>query len=189
MAPAASLRTFGPYCFFAWLCQAEAGDRAPAPGWDWMPRGIRTLSSKDKPLEEVLVQAAGDQTFGDDLMDDRLGALEARGISLSEQDQVILLSVPDQQLRASLDGLFGQDQLAMEHPPPEVFTSQGIRPDHLLPVGGCRSGRLFIATAATAAVVGGGIAYCSHGVRPDSPPEQESAAVDQGEPAKDAGPE
>lgn len=153
------------------------------------------MKPRPRSLEELLAEAAADETFGEDLLADRLGALEARGISLGEQEKKILLAIPDQQLQAVLLGLFEQSQLATEQAPPPKFSSQGIRPEGPTPVTGTRPGRhpgrILLATAAATALAGGGLALLTtHGARPDRPPEVEQpAAADAEKKAKDSGPD
>lgn len=168
------------------------------------------MGAPSHTLEQVLAMAAADRSFLQALRADRLGAVQARGLVLSDSAQRMLSAVSDQQLRAMLEQLAAGPPRGGELEPP-VFASQGIRPTTVTtgiriddpgpirglrasdpgPVKGIRPGRvLAVAAAATAVTVGVGLASMTHGNRPDVPPAVTETAHPGAEPksADDAGP-
>ncbi len=95
-----------------------------------------TTGGLPRALERVLAEAAVDEGFREALLADRLGAVTARGLELSETEQAALQSVPEVQLRSLIDGLARQVALAQDEPPAPP-QPQGIRPDrpHPPPAG------------------------------------------------------
>jgi len=130
-------------------------------------------------LEQVLALAASNPSFRRALLADRREAMRAWGIQLAGRDLDILDAIPEDQLRATLQEL-PPGAPPIEAPPPESFARiQGIRPGRHGQVKGIRPGRVIAATAATAALIGGGAALLSAGVRPDSEPPASSAPASQ----------
>lgn len=134
--------------------------------------GDAPLSGMPTAIERILSEAAADPSFREQLLDDRLAAIEQRGYQLSDAERAMLEAVPAEQLRAMLDRL-----ASMPLPQPSdsdaVYATLGIRPEREL-VRGTRAGRVILAAAATSAAVGAGLGLLcvSHGARPDHPPPQ-----------------
>ena len=139
-----------------------------------------TTGGLPRALERVLAKAAVDEDFREALLTDRLGAVTARGLELSESEQAALKSVPAAQLRSLIDGLARQVALAQDEPPAPP-QPQGIRPDRPAPApAGIRPDP----PPPTRGIRPDVPEYSSHGVRPDRPePMIQSAGIRPESPA------
>jgi hypothetical protein len=127
-----------------------------------------TTGGLPRALERVLAEAAVDQGFREALLADRLAAVTARGLELSETERAALQSVPEAQLRSLIDGLAKQVALVQDEPPAPP-QPQGNRPDRPSPSpAGIRPDELPPRTQGIRPDVP---EYSSHGVRPDRPEE------------------
>jgi hypothetical protein len=165
-----------------------------------------TTGGLPRALERVLAEAAVDQGFREALLADRLAAVTARGLELSETERAALQSVPEAQLRSLIDVLAKQVALVQDEPPAppqpqgnrpdrpeEMVQCTGIRPEAPA-IRGTRPGRIILAAAAGTVALGvGGAMLLSAGSRPEPPPVTEPVtapqATRQAQDAADAGPE
>ncbi len=129
-------------------------------------------------LERVLLEAARDEAFHEDLTRRRGAAAEEAGIELTPSELAVLEAIPPPQLDAAVAGLKDHEPslsgsaAVPRDPTGPPMVSTGIRPEA---VRGTRPSRVPIAVAAVggiAAATAAGIYSCSLGCRADIPPER-----------------
>ncbi len=152
-------------------------------------------------LEQLLMQAASDDEFKEELLCDRIAAASRRGLALSVSEQATLAAIPEAQLRVMIDNIplaaeaermlpeatlgirpgEGFSKFSAEGIRPEdgsSLVSQGVRPDIPSPVRGIRPAHLLIGAAAvTTVVLTAGSMCLVAGSRPDSSPQSASQSL------------
>jgi hypothetical protein len=141
----------------------EAGVGTTIVGGQPLGRG-RSLPPGGLPVgvEKLLYIAATDQGFREALLNDREGAIDARGLSLRPSERSLLRSVPEAQLLSIIDGI-------------------DVSPENL-----ARRGFLKTVAVATATVIAAeGLVACGDdatpaGIQPDMPPSPKDGGPDSG---------
>ena len=133
--------------------------------------------TQSRGIEQVLELAVKDPDFRAELGRDRLAAVDARGLALSEAERKILAALWASEIDEMIEALAARAPLPtappheqvlcggirpdeipqqVEYSPDTIGPAQGIRPDRPSPVRGTRPGRILLAAAATTAIAGGG---------------------------------
>ena len=131
------------------------------------------------PSEESMLRAAGPEQLG--LMIDQLAS---RGVAPAPPDEVLVASLgirPDGPAPVPAGIRPDQTPAPQGIRPDRPDPVRGIHPDYPGPSKGIRPGRVALATAAAATLIGGGAYYLAAGNRADRPTPPAT------EPARDAG--